>query len=92
MGALHTDDASLQIGGDGEQAGKLAASSVTLDRDTSVGFEIRGTAPTPGVDYGEIVAHGPVNLATSSWRSMSLSRAKRRRSARSIRCWKPAAN
>ena len=63
MGALHTDDASLQIGGDGEQAGKLAASSVTLDRDTSVGFEIRGTAPTPGVDYGEIVAHGPVNLA-----------------------------
>jgi len=61
--SIEIDDASLQIGGDGEQAGKLAASSVTLDRDTSVGFEIRGTAPTPGVDYGEIVAHGPVNLA-----------------------------
>jgi hypothetical protein len=63
VGALHTDEASLQIGGESEQAGKLEAKSVTLDQDTSVRFEIRGTSPTPGVDYGELVANGPVNLA-----------------------------
>jgi hypothetical protein len=63
VGALHTSDASLAVGETGEHAGKLQATSVTLDRDTSVGFEIRGTSPAPGVDYGEIVADGPVNLA-----------------------------
>ena len=56
-------DASVEVGETGEQAGKLEAGSVTLDQDTSVAFEVRGTSPTPGVDYGEIVANGPVNLA-----------------------------
>jgi hypothetical protein len=63
LGALHTSDASLAVGETAEQAGKLEATSVTLDRDTNVGFEVRGTSSTPGVDYGEIISDGPVNLA-----------------------------
>ena len=63
VGALHTSDASLAVGETAGQAGKLEAGSVTLDQDTSVTFEVRGTSATPGVDYGEIVARGPVNLA-----------------------------
>lgn len=63
VGALRTSDASLEAGGTGAHAGTLEATSLTLDSASSVGFEVRGTAPTPGGDYGEIISRGPVDLA-----------------------------
>lgn len=53
--------------GSGETpVGELEATSVTLDSKTAVEFEVRGTSPTPGVDYAQLRSTGPVALDSAT--------------------------
>lgn len=66
LGALHTEATTLEVGSGTATAGELETTSVTLDSATTVGFEVHGTSPTPGVDYAELRSTGPVALGSAT--------------------------
>jgi hypothetical protein len=63
VGALRTDDATLDIGSETEPAEGLEAASVKLDSASGVVFQIVGSGTAAQIDYSQLVAKGPVELA-----------------------------
>jgi hypothetical protein len=62
VGALSTDNATLDVGSGTYPTGGLEASSVTLDPTTGVLFEITGGGATARTDYSQLVSTGAVEL------------------------------
>jgi Skp family chaperone for outer membrane proteins len=65
VGALTTDDSTLDVGSDTEPAGGLEVSSMTLDSTSVSLFEIMGSASAAQEDYSQLTSHGRVELAGS---------------------------
>jgi Skp family chaperone for outer membrane proteins len=65
VGALTTDDSTLDIGSDTEPAEGLEASSVKLDSASVALFEIMGSGSVAQDDYSQLTARGRVELAGS---------------------------
>lgn len=63
VGALTTNNATLDVGNATAPAGGLEASSVTLDSTSAVIFGIMGNGATAQIDYSQMVSAGPVDLA-----------------------------
>lgn len=63
VGALRTDDATLEVGGGGEPAGALEAASVKLDAASGTIFDIDGSGTVAQSDYSQLTSAGPVELA-----------------------------
>ncbi len=62
VGALSTDNATLEVGSRTYPAGSLDTSRVTFDPASGVLFEIQGGKTEAGVDYSQLVSTGAVEL------------------------------
>jgi hypothetical protein len=61
VGALTTDDAEVDVGGELEP-GAIEATSVKLDPATKIAFRITGKEMIPEADYSQLLAEGAVEL------------------------------
>jgi hypothetical protein len=62
IGALSTEAATLAIGSEQEEPGKLEAASASFNSATTTEFEAHGTGSEAGADYSQLVSSGPVSL------------------------------
>ncbi len=65
VGALSTDDSTIDVGSDTEPAEGLEASSVKLDSASVTLFEIMGSGDTARDDYSQLSSRGTIALAGS---------------------------
>jgi hypothetical protein len=63
VGALRTEDATLEVGSGGEPAGVLEAASAKLDAASGTIFDIDGSGTVAQSDYSQLTSVGPVELA-----------------------------
>jgi hypothetical protein len=63
VGALTTNNSTLDVGSATDPAGSIKASSVKLDAATGVIFEVMGSGSTAQTDYSQLVSTGSVELA-----------------------------
>ena len=63
VGPLSTSGAELGVGSSIGPAGGLKAAGVALDPTSEVTFHISGPGATPGIDFSQLAAAGPVALA-----------------------------
>jgi hypothetical protein len=63
VGALTTDNATLDVGSGAEPAGSIEAFNVDFGSTAGVVFEITGSGSTAQADYSQLVSGGPVELA-----------------------------
>jgi hypothetical protein len=63
VGALTTNNTTLDVGSETEPAGSIETSSVGFGSTTGVIFEIRGSGSTARTDYSQLVSGGLVELA-----------------------------